>query len=322
MRALLEHIDAHVHCRDWNESYKATIKSVTELARSQNVCAVFDMPNTNPPIVSRKLVEKRIETAREEGCLNGYYLFMGITSDPEQIRGAVEVVKNNPIVVGIKMFAGKSVGDLAIIDECAQMEVYRELAQARYDGVLAVHCEKESLLQMDLWNPNNPQSWNLARPPEAEVESVKDQIRFAGKSNFEGVLHICHVSTPKTVQVIREETELNITCGVTPHHVTYATRDMTGSNGLMYKVNPPLRDYLTMTLLRDCLRQGKINWIETDHAPHTRREKLHPPYMSGIQSLMSYSSFLSDLMTDGFTRDQIFELTYKNIKKIFKRVTQ
>jgi len=322
MKDFLKHIDPHVHCRDWAESYKATIRSVTDLARSQDVCAIFDMPNTIPPIISKNLVEKRIETAKLEGCLEGYYLWIGITKDPVQIKEAVDVVWANPFVVGIKMFAGKSVGDLAIIDECTQMKVYQELTKAGYDGVLAVHCEKESLTRMHLWNPNDPQSWNRARPPSSEVESVKDQITFAKKYDFKGVLHICHVSVPETVQVIREESELKITCGVTPHHLIYSSQDMFGDNGLLYKVNPPLREHSSTQLLKDLLRQGKIDWIETDTAPHTENEKLNPPYMSGIQSLKTYSLLLRDLVKEGISQDQISRLTYENIKKVFKKINQ
>ena len=293
-----------------------------ETAKSQKVCAIFDMPNTNPPIISKELVEKRIDRAREQGCLDGYYLYIGITSDHEQIKEAIEVVETSPRVIGIKMFAAQSVGDLSITTEKAQSLVYRELAREHYDGVLAVHCEKESLFQMDLWNPNNPQTWNLARPPEAEVESVKDQIRFAKESRFEGVLHICHVSTNKAVEVVRGETELNITCGVTPHHLSYSTEDMGTSTGLFYKVTPPLRDYSIVKLLKDCLKKGQIDWIETDNAPHTQSEKLYPPYLSGIESLREYSTFLSNLLLDGVTEEQILNLTFKNIKKIFKKVVQ
>ena len=91
-----KHIDPHVHCRDWEESHKSTIKSVMEIAKSQNVCAIFDMPNTKPPIVSQELVEKRIDRAREHGCLEGYYLYIGITNNHEQIKEAIESVETNP----------------------------------------------------------------------------------------------------------------------------------------------------------------------------------------------------------------------------------
>ena len=73
-----------------------------------------------------------------------------------------------------------------------------------------------------------------------------------------------------------------------------------------------------MLLLRESLRDGKIDWIETDHAPHTREEKLFPPYMSGIQSLKSYSVFLDYLADWDFSEDHIYQLTCGNIEKVFR----
>ncbi len=300
------YIDPHVHCRDWKQAYKATIKSVSELARSQGIVAIFDMPNTEPPIVSEKLVRKRLEDAEKVNCSDIYHLYIGITKYSEQIRECVNVVKKYfPKVVGIKMYAGKSVGDLAIADENDQKRVYEELAQADYDGVLAVHCEKETLFKPELWDPNNPETWNLVRPKESEIKSVKNQIRFAKEARFKSNLHICHVSAPETVEIIQEaKSELRITCGVTPHHLTLSTLNMKGEKGLIYKVNPPLREYETVLKLRECLKQGKIDWIETDHAPHTRKEKLSYPYLSGIQSLKVYSVFLDYLRSWGFRKNK------------------
>ena len=314
----MKHIDPHVHCRDWEQSQKATIKSVCELARKQGIVAIFDMPNTKPPITSEELVEKRLELAKKENCLDMYFLYIGATQDPHQIEECVEVVKSNPKVVGIKMYAGKSVGDLTISEEKDQLKVYEWLSKCKYTGVLAVHCEKENLFKLELFDPDRPATWNLARPVEAEVESVKDQIKFAKRAGFKGTLHVCHVSAPQTVDVIEiARNEINITCGVTPHHLLYSTSDMKGREGLMLKVNPPLRDERTVKLLRRYLKQEKIDWIESDHAPHTRDDKMLR-YSSGIPSLNYYSEFLERLKVWGFTEDQIKKLTYKNIKRVFK----
>ncbi len=321
-----KHIDPHVHCRDWEESYKATIKSVTELARSQGVVAMFDMPNTKPSLTSSGMVEERLKLAEEEGCLDGYYVYMGATSDPAQIREAVNVVNSNKKVVGIKMFAGRSNMSLAIPEPKAQEAVYKELVKHAYDGVLVVHCEKESLFRADAWNPKVPATWSLARPPEAEIESVKDQISFAKRTGFAGTLHIAHISTPEAVDLVQSaKSSINIVCGATPHHLMYTTANMEAKDGLLYKVNPPLRDQQRVKQLREYLKAGKIDWMETDHAPHTEAEKLHPKdgnYLSGIPSLKLYSTLLSSLESEGFTKDQIQGLTYTNIKKVFKKVVE
>lgn len=313
------HIDPHVHCRDWSESYKSTIKTVTEIAKSQDVAAIFDMPNTNPPIISQDLVEKRIATALQQGCLEGYYLWIGITSKPKQINEVAKIAEENPRVVGIKMYAGRSVGDLAITNEEEQRIVYRELAKEKYQGVIAVHCEKESFFKMDLWDPSKPCTWGLARSPESEIESVRDQIKFAKEFSFEGTLHITHVTTPESVALVNEaKKDMKITCAATPHHLLLSWNDMQ-NEGLQYKVNPPIRDVETAAALMNCLKNKKIDWIETDHAPHTREEKFFPPHLSGIESLKNYSQLISILKKE-ISKKQIGDLTCNNIRKTFQKI--
>lgn len=318
----MAYIDPHVHCRDWNQVYKATIASVIQLARSQGVVAIFDMPNTDPPIISGSLVNKRLELAQREGCLEGYYVWIGVIKDPDQIKEAVQVVRNNPRVVGMKMYAGRSVGDLAIISEEDQKNVYQILSKEKYEGVLAVHCEKESLFLADLWKPENPYSWTLSRPPEMEIDSIGDQISFAKEAGFEGTLHIAHISTPKGVRLVSDARRyMKITCGVTPHHLTMSSYSMKQDSGLLYKVNPPLRSVDEMEGMQESLKRGEIDWIETDHAPHIRLEKLGKPYLSGIPSLEEYRRFISWLSKQ-IPHQQVRNLTYDNIKRVFPKVLE
>ncbi|MFH0889862.1 MAG: dihydroorotase [Candidatus Aenigmatarchaeota archaeon] len=314
-------IDPHVHCRDWKQSYKATIGDVFSLAKSQGVNIIFDMPNTDPPIIYSVDVDRRLRTAEEQGVSEGYFLYIGVTSDRSQIREAVDVVKKNPKVVGLKMFAGRSVGDLSVIKESDQKTVYETLSKLDYRGVISVHCEKESLFRNDLWDPTRPETWNDARPEISEVESIRDQIKFAAQYSFKGTLHICHVSTPMSVDVIRKAKKrgkISIVCGATPHHLFYSTDDM-AENGLMLKVNPPIRSAETRKNLMYELLDGRIDWIETDHAPHTIDEKLNEPYASGIRSLELYSELIKKLNTMGVPKERIDDLTYNNIVKVFRK---
>ena len=156
-----KYIDPHVHCRDWNEKEKSTIMEVMALARSQGIVAIFDMPNTKPPILTKADVELRLWTAECEKSQDGYYVYIGATADAGVMEGW-GVCSKNPKVVGIKMFAGKSTGDLSILDLNDQKNVYKTLKQEKYKGVIVVHCEEESLGKPDLWVPANPATWNLA----------------------------------------------------------------------------------------------------------------------------------------------------------------
>jgi len=315
-------IDPHVHCRDWAQSNKETIAHALNVAERIGLSGIFDMPNTNPPITSRELVKKRLEDADKTDSPVFYGLYMGLTSSTSQIKEAVRTWKEFfPKVVGLKMFAGHSVGDLGIIQEHEQKLVYQTLSSEGYGGVLAVHCEKESLLKQDLWNPSNPASHSYAHPPESEVNSIDDQINFAAEYKFKGRLHIAHTSVPKSVELIdnaRKQGVIKISCGLTPHHCCLDYESIPKfPEGLLYKVNPPLRDGGSAKEMLDLLKEGKIDWIETDHAPHTLKEKLEKPYMSGFPGLPYYPHFINFLRKEGMLEEQIRNLTHNNICNIF-----
>lgn len=328
-------IDPHVHCRDGKQSYKETIEHALKIASLAGYTALFDMPNTDPPLVDGYDVSERIRDAAKIGSNVAYGLHIGVTLDAEQLITAVGSFfekslerrlhenKGNTGVVGLKMYAGSSVGDLKITEEGHQRTVYYILANEGYNGVLVLHCEKESLMKPKLWNPEKPETHSLARPREAEFESIKDQIEFASEYNFQGHLHIAHVSVPESVEFINEMREgcyFKISCGVTPHHLFLNTdiqAALPPEQGRLYKVNPPLRTAEDNKKLLEYLKAGDIDWIETDHAPHTLQEKINTPYMSGFPGIPSMPHVIMKLRKLGFNAGQIKDLTFNNVNKIY-----
>lgn len=309
-------IDPHVHCRDGKQSYKETIAHALSVAERAGFSAIFDMPNTDPPILSFNQAQERIALAQKAKSSVFYGLFVGLTADPNQIRDAVKAYDEIPEVVGFKMFAGHSTGNLGIVT--GQENVYETLASCGYTGVLAVHCEKESLLKPALWNPAKPITHTRARPPEAEVASVRDQIEFARGTNFRGTLHIAHISVPDAVDLVhRAKNDKKVTCAVTPHHCLLSADVMDSARGLLYKMNPPLRTKEMAARTLHYLIDGKIDWIETDHAPHALHEKLGAPYFSGIPGLAFYPRFVR-FLEKKMSQSRIKMVTFENIKKTFE----
>ncbi len=317
-------IDPHVHCRDGSQNYKETIAHVLKLAERQGVVKVFDMPNTDPPITYKCDVEKRLKFV-PEGEEGRYFLYMGVTTNQQQLSEAVKCYDVFPEVVGLKMFAGSSTGNLLVAEEREQREVYLRLAEMSYVGVLAVHCEKESKMDNSAWDPYSPASHCFARPRQAEIASVNDQIKFALDAGFQGNLHICHVTCAEAVDAVNEaKGEMKITCGVTPHHARWdydKIKKLPYPEGLIYKMNPPLRGCEDVQRLRMRLLGGKIDWIETDHAPHALGEKLHSEdpskTPSGYPSLCMYAEFLNILRKKKMSEELIDAMTYHNIVKAF-----
>jgi dihydroorotase-like cyclic amidohydrolase len=336
-------IDTHVHFRDENLSYKgSTIKQGMELARKNGICACVDMPNNDPPTISLENVENRMGIAKRDGCLEGYYLNIGITKNPEQIKKAAEIATKHPRVVGLKYFTtGKKEDVLAITNEDDQYRIYETLARCKYHGVVTPHCEKESYFNKGAFNPKEPWTWNDERPPIDEEKAVKDQIDFALENDFCGYIHIPHISSHMTIRILWKHCKfprLEISGELTPHHLIYTTDDMKGENGLDLKTNPPIRNeeivgYLWGELKDFATVENRFDpvlfTIGSDNSPHTWQEKRNPPYASGYQSLRiptdgisDYQKLLLEMKRRGFTEQEIDNLTYLNAKKIFPKIKE
>lgn len=310
-------IDVHVHLRDWEQSAKETLAHGMEVAHSCGVDELFDMPNTSPPLTGREAILKRLEDASLCSVAVRYHLWAGVTSDYDQLIEVVELHRELfPRVIGLKMFAGHSTGNMGLTEEEEQKRVYQTLAKAEYRGVLALHCEKESLLRPDLEKLEDFSSHSFARPVAAEVASVTDQIRFAVEAGFKGHLHICHLSSIETLMLVEEARArgVRISCGLTPHHALLSTVDAQ-DRALYAKMNPPLRSETERSALFAALLAGRIDWIETDHAPHTLADK--EGGASGIPGFSGMLLLVKSLVEAGATEELLMRLLGQRALEVF-----
>jgi dihydroorotase len=320
-------IDPHVHLRDWSEAGKETVRHGLEVAGRAGLDAVFEMPNTSPPLTRREVIERRLELASAagvDGILHG--LYAGVTADPVELREVVEAhAALFPRVVGLKLFAGHSTGGMGIVTLEEQRRVYRALVDLGYRGVLSVHAEKEALLRTLAdgkpdWDPRRPSTHCAARPPEAEARSVEEQLAVAADEGFCGVLHIAHISTPPALEAVRAARRrggpFRVSCGITPHHALLAEDDMEGERGILLKMNPPLRPRGMQRAMLGALVAGEIDWIETDHAPHTVADK-EERHASGIPVLPFYPRFLRLLRSLGVSTAELDRLTHGAVEDTF-----
>lgn len=317
-------IDTHVHCRDEEQSGKETIEHALSVARDSGVNAIFDMPNTQRPVFNEERVRQRLQLAKYANVPEVFYgAFLGLTNDREQIKQAVDIHRKIfPYVVGMKLYAGHSTGNLGVIKEEDQRIVYRTLSQEGYSGVLFVHAEKESEMNDNIgikFNPNFPISHCLARPPKAELESVKDQIRFAQEEKFAGKLHIAHISYIGSVLEVKKAklSGMDISAGVCPHHLMLDESQMFGESGILFKMNPPLRNKENTILMYEALKSGDIDWIETDHAPHTLEEKTRSGFLSGLPGLPWWPLTQEYLRMKGMSDKEVEKVTFSSIAKRF-----
>ncbi|MGM0431976.1 MAG: dihydroorotase [Spirochaetota bacterium] len=325
-------IDPHVHLRDWEQAQKERIDHGFAAAAKVGINSLFEMPNTQPALTTAKLIHKRIADATAslqrldlggafpnpipggiqtaDGSFVLYGLYGGITSDANQLSALIETYHTlYPVVIGFKLFAGHSTGHMGIPGREQQQRIYEQLSAAGYKGLLAVHCEKEALMHPDRWDLANPSSHSRARPPEAELESVRDQLEAASQTGFAGTLHICHVSLPESIELVeayRASHGLRVTTGATPHHALLSAEE--GWKAGMYaKMNPPLREAARQKQLYHMLLEDRIDWIESDHAPHTAEDKAAGA--SGIPGFTGYGKLVLSLLADGVSTAQMAELT-------------
>tara|TARA_Y100000310_G_C20565166_1_gene755126 strand:- start:134 stop:1114 length:981 start_codon:yes stop_codon:yes gene_type:complete len=316
-------IDTHVHYRDEEQSYKFTIAQGLRLATAQGIDIVFDMPNTARPVIDRTRVYERLALV-PKGEEDRYFLYVGLTDDPAQIEEAVWCYEHIDPVIGFKGFPGPSVGNLAVTDPDKQMNWYKLLREFNCKAPVTVHCERDDFIRKTPdgkqdWDPMHPITHSYARPWEAEVYGVLDQMRFVVETGYEGPLHIAHASLSESVALISRN--MNVSCEVTPHHAMWDNTKMEPyPEGLKYKMNPPLRSPGDVAQLMHDVIHNKIDCIGTDHAPHTYEEKFGPPYMSGYPSQTLYRQFVEVYLPGlGMSEEDIRAMTSDNARRIFPK---
>ncbi len=300
-------IDPHVHLRDWSQSAKETMAHGFSVAWQAGITGVFEMPNTDPPLTSKSAAIRRIAEADEALARLGIPLFhgmyLGLTEEENQIDEVVRAHRELfPRVVGFKLYASHSTGGMGVTSIPGQLRVWRALSARSYRGVVAVHAEREDLLRPEAWDPGRPETHALTRPPLAEVASVQTQLALAEAAGFRGHLHICHVSVADTVTLLRAEAPalpFSVSLGVTPHHLLLNEEVASQSAVPEWNVNPPLRSEANRRALWEALATGEIDWIESDHAPHTLSDK--EAGASGLPGLPAYRLLVDRLAGDTAT---------------------
>jgi dihydroorotase len=329
-------IDPHVHLRDWAQAEKETLSHGIRLAAESAIDAVFDMPNTDPPLTDPDTVRRRLSEAEEivadlETSFR-YGVFCGAVPDRQALERLVELYHGERLgrngrqvgIVGFKLYAGPSTGSLAAEEFDAQRDVYAALSALEYGGVICVHAEKSRLFlrtpegNLD-WDPSRPQTYASARPPKAEAASVRDQIVAAEEADFAGTLHIAHVSVPEVVEIIEEargRVGFRISCEATPHHLLLSEQALSGPGGILWKTNPPLRPEALRTELYRMLTAGRIDFVASDHAPHTRADKLER-YASGVPGIAVMHAFRTRLRDEGVDERLLARLFHDGAEEIY-----
>jgi dihydroorotase len=261
-------VDPHVHLRTPGREDEETIASGTEAAAAGGYCAILAMPNTEPVVDSAAVLGSLIETAQAEAEVPVGFL-AAITKGQQggELTEMAELAE-----AGAAGFTddGKPVAAPGLMRRALQ-----------YGAVtgrpLAVHCEEPTLSREGQMHEGavSSQLGLSGYPSVAESVMVERDLSLAA---YEGrPLHVLHVSARESVEALRaaQAAGVGATAEVTPHHLSL-TDDAVRSLDSNLKMNPPLRSGDDRAALVDGLREGTIQAIATDHAPHARHEKEVP----------------------------------------------
>ncbi len=257
--------DMHVHLREPGQEYKETIETGTNAAANGGFTGVCCMPNTIPSIDNAPTVEYIMN--RGKTTLTEVYCCGAITKDRagKELAPMVELLEH-----GALMFSD----DGACVSNPEMMRRAFEYI-APYDGLLSQHCEEHALTEGFAMNEGAVSSVLGLRgyPTVAEEVIVARDIMLAaycGNRRY----HVSHLSTKGSVELVRaaKQRGQRVTCEVTPHHFVL-TDEAVRHYDTNAKMNPPLRTQADVEAIIEGIKDGTVDAIATDHAPHAVHEK-------------------------------------------------
>lgn len=258
-------VDVHVHLREPGGEQKETIASGTQSAAKGGYTTISAMPNTRP-VPDTKENLQHVNGLIEKNASIRVLPYASITiREAGKERTNLAELKEH----GAFAFTDDGVG----IQEAGMMYETMQDA-AKIDMAVVAHCEDNSLIYNGVMHEGK-RSKELGLkgiPSIAESVHIARDVLLAEAAGAH--YHVCHVSTKESVRVIRDAKRagIRVTAEVTPHHLLMTEDDIPG-NDANYKMNPPLRAKEDLEALHEGLLDGTIDFIATDHAPHTVQEK-------------------------------------------------
>lgn len=258
-------VDLHVHLREPGFEYKETIKSGTMAAARGGFTAVCPMPNTSPSTDCPEMIEKVLDIAKKDSPIRVYPV--GAVTIGQQGETMTDI--EGMVKAGAKAISedGKSV---------MNAQLYREAMKetARLGIPVFAHCEDKNMVGKGAMNAGTKAKEMGIKGITNAVEDVivARDILLAKETGAR--LHLCHCSTADSVEMIRlaKEEGLEVSGEVCPHHFTLTDEDIPEDDA-NYKMNPPLRSSTDVEKLKVGLKNGIMEAISTDHAPHGEEEK-------------------------------------------------
>ena len=304
--------DVHVHLREPGYSAKETITTGTRAAARGGVTTVCSMPNLQPAPDAPETIAIEQQMIDEQAVIE--VLPFATISKGRERRELAAIEALRPLSVGYSDDGnGIQTGELM-----------RQAMQriAAVDGIIAAHCEDDSLLHAGYIHDGEYAKAHGHKGicSESEWGPIKRDVELAQEENCR--YHVCHISTKESVAIIRKAKQScdHISCETAPHYLVLCDADLKEEG--RFKMNPPLRAAEDREALVEGIKDGTIEVIATDHAPHTAEEKSRglKGSMMGIVGIeTSFAICYTHLVRKGvITIEKLIQLMSENPRRIFR----
>lgn len=272
-------IDPQVHFREPGLEHKEDLFTASCACARGGVTSFLEMPNTRPLTTTQEALNDKLRRAAEK-CLVNYGFFIGAT--PANLPDLL----NAQPTCGIKIFMGSAHGDLLVDQEAALEAIF-----ARGTRLIAVHAEDQARInqrRQEFAGITDPAVHSQIQDNQAALNATQLALRLSKK--YQRRLHILHLSTAEEAELLRRDKPSWVTAEVTPQHLLLNTSAYE-TIGTLAQMNPPLRSPHDNEVLWQALLDGVIDFIATDHAPHTLEEKAKgypntPSGMPGVETAL------------------------------------
>ena len=305
-------VDVHVHLREPGFGYKERIETGTMAAARGGYSTVCPMPNLNPvpdSVENLKVQQDIIDRDAKIEVLPYAAITIG--------RKGEELVDIASLVGKVCAFSDDGSG----VQHDAMME--RAMTEAvKYDQLIAAHCEVEELLFGGYIHDGEyaREHGHKGICSKSEWEQVRRDIEIAERLGCR--YHVCHISTKETVELIRQAKArgVKVTCETGPHYLIFTDMDL--QEDARWKMNPPIRSAEDRAALIEGIKDGTIDMIATDHAPHSIEEKsrgLKDSAMGIVGLETAFAAMNTHLVKTGvITLERLVELMSINPRKVFR----
>lgn len=282
-------IDDQVHFREPGLTHKEDLATASAACAKGGVTTFFEMPNTKPTTTTVERLHEKLALAATKSVVN-YAFYIGAT--PTNVE-ELKLARRTP---GIKIFIGSSTGDLLVDEQAALEQIFAETTLP-----ICAHCEDEATVRANAARLNGGskvQDHSLIRDHKAAEIATRRALDLAYRHNHR--FHVLHVSTAIETEIVADHRGL-ITAEACPHHLFFNVDDY-DRLGTLIQMNPSIKTQDDVTALWKALRDGRIQVIATDHAPHTLEEKRqpYPKSPSGLPAVENSLSLMLDAAHRGF----------------------